>query len=247
MKILVCASKTPETTTKIKFTDDQSELDTKDVKYIMNPYDEWYALVRALELKEKHGGSVTILNVGPAANDATLRKGLAIGADEAVRIDAEPASALFVARQIADFAKAENYDAIFLGKETIDYNGSEVGAMVAEFLDMPFLSYAGHLEMADGNTAVIKRDIEGGTEMVEVATPFVLSAAKGLAEQRIPNMRGIMMAKRKPLKVVEASDFADQAVAVHFELPEEKGAVTLVDPENMEELVRLLHEEAKVI
>lgn len=247
MKILVCASKTPETTTKIKFTDDQSELDTKDVKYIMNPYDEWYALVRALELKESLGGSVTILNVGPATNDATLRKGLAIGADDAVRIDAEPASALFVARQIADFAKAENYDAIFLGKETIDYNGSEVGAMVAEFLDMPFLSYASHLEMAEGNTAVIKRDIEGGTESVEVAAPFVLSAAKGLAEQRIPNMRGIMMAKRKPLKVVEASDFVDQAVAVHFDLPAEKGDVKLVDPENMEELVRLLHEEAKVI
>lgn len=247
MKILVCASKTPETTTKIKFTDDQSELDTKDVKYIMNPYDEWYALVRALELKEKLGGSVTILNVGPAANDSTLRKGLAIGADEAVRIDAAPASALYTARQIADFAKAENYDAIFLGKETIDYNGSEVGAMVAEFLDLSFLSYASHLEMSDENTAVIKRDIEGGTETVEVALPFVLSAAKGLAEQRIPNMRGIMMAKRKPLKVVEASDFEDKAMAVHFELPPEKGDVKLVDPENMEELVRLLHEEAKVI
>lgn len=247
MKILVCASKTPETTTKIKFTEDQSELDTKDVKYIMNPYDEWYALVRALELKEKFGGSVTILNVGPAANDATLRKGLAIGADEAVRIDAEPASALFVARQIADFAKAKNYDAILLGKETIDYNGSEVGAMLAEYLDLPFLSYASHLEMSDENTALIKRDIEGGTETLEVATPFVLSAAKGLAEQRIPNMRGIMMAKRKPLQVVEASAFEDKVVAVHFELPPEKGDVKLVDPENMEELVRLLHEEAKVI
>lgn len=247
MKILVCVSKTPETTTKIKFTDDQSQLDSKDVKYIMNPYDEWYALVRAIELKEKHGGSVTILNVGPAANDSTLRKGLAIGADDAVRIEAEPKSALYVAKQIAEFAKADHFDVIFLGKETIDYNGSEVGAMVAEFLDMPFISYASHLEMTDNTTAVVKRDIEGGTEGIELSLPVVISAAKGLAEQRIPNMRGIMMAKRKPLKVVDAVAFDDPAVTVYFELPPAKGDVKLIDPENMDELVRLLHEEAKVI
>lgn len=247
MKILVCVSKTPETTTKIKLTDDHSQLDSQDVKYIMNPYDEWYALVRAIELQEQHGGSVTILNVGPADNDSTLRKGLAIGADDAVRINAEPKSALFVAKQIAHFAEAENYNAIFLGKETIDYNGSEVGAMVAEFLGLPFISYASHLEMSDDKTAKVDRDIEGGTETIEVALPAVISASKGLAEQRIPNMRGIMMAKRKPLKAVEPIAFEDPAVAVYFELPPEKGAVKLVDPENMEELVRLLHEEAKVI
>lgn len=247
MKLLVCVSKTPETTTKIKFTPDNTTLDANGVQYIMNPYDEWYALVRAIELKEQFGGSVTIINVGPKTNDSTLRKGLAIGADNAVRVDSEPQSALGVAKQIANYAAAENFDMVFLGKETIDFNGSEVGAMLAELLGMPFISYASKLEMEAAGTAVLERDIEGGTEKIELATPFVLSAAKGLAEQRIPNMRGIMMAKRKPLKVLEAVAFEDQAVSVSFALPAEKSAVTLVDPENMDELVRLLHEEAKVI
>lgn len=246
MKLLVCVSKTPDTTTKIRFTADNSELDTNGVQYIMNPYDEWYALVRALELKEAQGGSVTILNVGPAENDAVIRKGLAIGADEAVRINADPQSSLNTAKQIATYAKGENFDIVFFGKETIDYNGSEVSAMVAELLGMPFISYASHLDM-DGNTATIKRDIEGGVESLSVETPFVISAAKGLAEQRIPNMRGIMMAKRKPLNVIEPTAFDDPVATVQYELPPEKGDVKLIDPENMDELVRLLHEEAKVI
>lgn len=246
MKLLVCVSKTPDTTAKIAFTNDNTEFDTNGVQYIMNPYDEWYALVRALELKEAQGGSVTLINVGPAANDSIIRKGLAIGADDAVRIDAEPQSALFVAKQIAEYAKNENFDAVFLGKETIDYNGSQVGAMIAEFLDLPFISYASKMEM-EGNTATISRDIEGGTEVVEVETPFVVSAAKGLAEQRIANMRGIMMAKKKPLNVVEPVEFEDITEAVHYELPPPKSEVTLIEPENMDELVRLLHEEAKVI
>lgn len=246
MKLLVCVSKTPDTTAKIAFTNDNTVFDESGVQHIMNPYDEWYALVRAMELKEKNGGTVTLINVGPAANDTIIRKGLAIGADDAVRIDADPKSALFVAKQIAEYAKAENFDAIFLGKETIDYNGSEVGAMLAEYLDMPFISFGNNLEM-EGNVATISRDIEGGNEIVEVATPFVVSAAKGMAEQRIPNMRGIMMAKRKPLKVVPAVDFEDQSVVVQYELPQAKAAVKMIDPENMDELVRLLHEEAKVI
>lgn len=246
MKLLVCVSKTPDTTAKIAFTDNNTAFDTSGVQYIMNPYDEWYALVRALELQEAQGGTVTLINVGPAENDSIIRKGLAIGADDAVRINAEPKSALFVAKQIAEYARNEGFDAIFLGKETIDYNGSEVGAMVAEFLDLPFISYASNMEM-NGNTATIARDIEGGTEVVEVETPFVISAAKGLAEQRIANMRGIMMAKKKPLNVVEPVAFEDMAVAVHYELPPPKSEVKLIDPDNMDELVRLLHEEAKVI
>lgn len=246
MKLLVCISKTPDTTTKIAFNDADTAFETSGVQYIMNPYDEWYALVRALELKESAGGTVTLINVGPATNDTIIRKGLAIGADDAVRINAEPQSALYVAKQIAEYAKGEGFDLIFLGKESIDYNGSEVGAMVAEYLDLPFISYASHMELAE-NTATVSRDIEGGTEVIEVATPFVLSASKGLAEQRIPNMRGIMMAKRKPLKVVEPIEFEDLSVAVQYELPPEKSAVKLVDPENMDELVRLLHEEAKVL
>lgn len=246
MKLLVCVSKTPETTAKISFTGDNTTFNEAGVNFIMNPYDEWYALVRALELKEKAGGSVTIINVGPKANDTVIRKGLAIGADSAVRIDAEPKSSLYVAKQIAAHAKEEGYDMIFLGKETIDYNGSEVGGMLAELLDQPYVSFATGMEV-NGNTATITREIEGGVEVADIDTPFVLSASKGLAEQRIPNMRGIMMAKRKPLKVVPGTDATDLAVVTGYELPPAKSAVKLVDPENMDELVRLLHEEAKVI
>jgi len=245
MKLLVCISKTPDTTARISFIDDK-EFDGSGVQYIMNPYDEWYALVRALELKEAAGGSVTIINVGTAASDTILRKGLAIGADDAVRVDADPASAHFVAKQIAAYAKDNGFDGILLGKETIDYNGAEVGAMLAELLDLPYVSFATKLDV-EGNTATIARDIEGGTEVVAIEGPYVLSAAKGLAEQRIPNMRGIMMAKRKPLNVIPAVAAEDLAAVVHFQLPEEKSSVKLLDPENMEELVRLLHEEAKVI
>ncbi|MEM1216448.1 MAG: electron transfer flavoprotein subunit beta/FixA family protein [Bacteroidota bacterium] len=246
MKLLVCVSKTPDTTTKIAFNGDSTALDTNGVQYIMNPYDEWYALVRALELKEAQGGTVTIINVGGPENDATIRKGLAIGADAAVRVNTNPGSSLDVAKQIAAYAKDEGFDLVFFGKETIDYNGAEVGAMVAELLDMPFISFASTLEM-DGNNATIKRDIEGGTETIELATPFTLSAAKGLAEQRIPNMRGIMMAKRKPLQVVDPVDVTQHTTVARYEMPPEKSAVKLVDAENMDELVRLLSEEAKVL
>lgn len=246
MKLLVCVSQTPDTTTKVKFTNDNTEFDTNGVQYIMNPYDEWYALVRALELKEQAGGTVTVFNVGPKSNETVIRKGLAIGADSAVRVDAEATSALFVAQQIADYAKKENFDLVFLGKETIDYNGSEVGAMVAELLDLPFISYATEMTV-DGTTATVAREIEGGRETVELATPFVLSAAKGLAEQRIPNMRGIMMAKRKPINVIPAIGVTETVRTVQFEYPPEKTGVKMIDPENMDELVNLLHNEAKVI
>ncbi len=247
MKLLVCVSKTPDTTTKISFTDNDTNFNTQGVQFIMNPYDEWYALVRALELKEQLGtGTVTIINVGPAANDTVIRKGLAIGADDAVRIDAEPTSGYFTAKQIAEYAKAQGFDMVFLGKETIDYNGAEVGAMVAEMLDMPFISFATSMEVS-GNTATIARDIEGGEEMLEVDTPFVVSAAKGMAEQRIPNMRGIMTAKRKPLNVVPAVAVEDPVTISKYTLPPAKTDCKYVDSDNMEELVALLHNEAKVL
>jgi electron transfer flavoprotein beta subunit len=212
----------------------------------MNPYDEWYALVRALELKETIGGTVTLINVGTAEDDAIIRKGLAIGGDDAVRIDCSPKSSLFVAKQIATYAKTAGYDLIMLGKETIDYNGSEVGAMIAEYMDLPFVSYASKLDMA-GNVATIERDIEGGIEVLEVATPFVVSAAKGMAEQRIPNMMGIMKAKSKPLAVVAPQPFNDPSVVSYFELPPAKAGVKMIGADDMGELVLLLHEEAKVI
>lgn len=247
MKILVCVSKTPDTTTKIVLAPDGKSLDTNGVQYIMNPYDEWYALVRALELTEAAGGTVTLINVGPADNDAIIRKGLAIGAHDAVRIDtAEQVSSLFVARQIAAYAQTQGYDLVMTGKETIDYNGSEIGAMVAELLDQPYISYATQLDLA-GNTATVTREIEGGVEVVQLDTPFVLSAAKGLAEQRIPNMRGIMMAKSKPLQVLPASGTDEWVKAVSYSLPPQKSSVKLLAADQMDELVRLLHEEAKVI
>lgn len=246
MKFLVCISKTPETTARIGFTSDGKQFDASGVQFIVNPYDEWYALVRALELKERDGGNVTVIHVGPAGNDVIIRKTLAIGADDAVRIDKEPKDAEDVARQIADWAADKDFDLILTGKETIDYNNSEVGAMLAELLDLPFLSYGSHLEIK-GNMATVERDIEGGVEIASVETPFVLSASKGLAEQRIPNMKGIMMAKRKPLEVIQPVSTQVKVRVVKYHLPPEKGDVKLVEPENMDELVRLLHEEAKVI
>ncbi|MFN0015516.1 MAG: electron transfer flavoprotein subunit beta/FixA family protein [Saprospiraceae bacterium] len=246
MKFLVCISQTPDTTAKVSFNADATEYNGAGVTYIMNPYDEWYALVRACELRETLGGTVVALNVGPAANETTIRKALAIGADEAVRIDADPKSAAYTARQIAEYAKSENFDLIFFGKETIDYNGAEVGAMLAEHLDMPFVSLASKLDL-NGSTATIERDIEGGVEVSEADLPLVVSAAKGMAEQRIPNMRGIMSARTKPLHVVAPVSVDEPVKIVRFIMPPEKAGVKLIDPENMDELVRLLHEEAKVL
>lgn len=246
MKILVCISKTPETTAKVGFKDDNRVYDEDGVQFIMNPYDEWYALVKALEVKEAKSGEVVIFNVGSADNDAIIRKGLAIGADKAVRCNAEAISARFVAHQIANYAKAEDFDAIFTGKETIDFNGAEVGGMVAELLDLPYISFASDLNM-NGDVAQVTRDIEGGVEVSEISGRFVLSASKGLAEQRIPNMRGIMMAKRKPLDIIEPVEVPSLTESVNFTLPKAKTGVKMVDPENMDELVRLLHEEAKVL
>ena len=246
MNSLVCITKTPDTTAKIGFVEENTRFDQSGVQYIMNPYDEWYALVRALELKEAQGGKVTLICVGLADCDQVIRKGLAIGADDAVRIDLNPTDSFQVASEIAAYAKSNNVALIFTGKESIESNGSEVGAMIAEFLDWPFLSYASRMAL-EGTTATLDLEIEGGEETVHVDVPFVVSAAKGMAEQRIPNMRGIMMAKSKPLQVVPSSGPIPRATISKYVLPKEKSAVQLVDPENMDELVRLLKEEAKVI
>ena len=246
MKILVCVSQTPDTTAKISFNADSTAFNPAGVQFIMNPYDEWYALVRAIDLAKATSGTVTLINVGGADSDAIIRKGLALDANDAVRIDLQAKSAMNTAFQIAEYAKTQGYDLIFTGKETIDYNGSEVGGMIAEYLDLPFISYASKLDMS-GNTATIERDIEGGVEIVEVQTPFVVSASKGMAEQRIPNMMGIMKSKSKPLSIVAPQPFEDLSVITKFDLPAAKAGVKMLNPENMEELVRLLHEEAKVI
>ena len=246
MKLLVCISKVPDTTSKINFVDNNTKFDENGVQYIVNPYDEWYALVRALELVEAQGGSVTTITVGTALDDPTIRKALAIGANDAVRIDADPSDPHFVAKQIAEYAKNENYDIILTGKETINYNGSQIGGMIAEMLNTPFVSLATKLDVTN-NVATLERDVKGGVEVVEVVTPFVLSAAKGMAEQRIPNMRGIMAARTKPLNVINPVEQEQLSSVVKFELPDAKSGCKYIEPENMDELVELLHNEAKVI
>jgi electron transfer flavoprotein beta subunit len=246
MKILVCISKSPDTTSKVAFTDGNTKFDENGVQYIVNPYDEWYALVRALEIKEAGVGQVTIVTVGAATDEAVIRKALAIGADEAVRIDADPKDAYYTATQIAEYAKSNGFDLILTGKETINYNGSQVGGMIAEALDLPFVSLAEKLDV-NGSTLTLEREIAGGVQVIEVATPAVVSCAKGMAEQRIPNMRGIMAARTKPLTVVAPVAVEDLTSYVSYTMPNAKSAVKMINPENMDELVELLHNEAKVI
>ena len=245
MKILVCISQVPDTTSKISFTDNNTKFNEDKVQYIVNPYDEWYALVRALELKETIGGNVTIITVGSAAVEPIIRKALAIGADDAVRIDSEPADAFSTAKSIADYAKDKGFDLILAGKETIDYNGSEVGGMLGGFLDLPFISLASKLDI-QGTNSVTEVDIEGGVEIITTALPCVISCAKGMAEARIPNMRGIMAARTKNIEVI-ASSVNPLVKVKEFTLPAPKSAVKLIDPSNMDQLVELLHSEAKVI
>ena len=246
MKILVCISNVPDTTTKIAFADNNTKFNTAGVQFVINPYDEWYSLVRALELKETLGGNVTIIHVGAADSEPTIRKGLAIGADDAVRIDMEPNDAFAVAEQIAAYAKDKVFDLILAGKETISYNGSMVGAMLAELMNLPYVSLATKLEMAN-NTATIEHDIDGGTEVVECALPLVISANKGMAEARIPNMRGIMAARTKPLTVVAPAN-SDKLTAINsYELAKGRTDCKYIDAANAEQLIDLLHNEAKVI
>jgi len=245
MKFLVCISHVPDTTTKITFTPDAKGLNSAGVQFIINPYDEM-ALTRALEIKEAQGGTVTVINLGPAATEPTLRKALAIGADDAVRINAEPTDALFVAEEIAAFAKNEKYDVILTGRESIDYNSAQVMGMIAEFLGIPSVAVATKLDI-NGAKATLEREIDGGKEVVTVALPFAASAQKDFAEPRIPNMRGIMSARTKPLKVVEATVNNKPTSSLAFQSPPAKSACKMVDAEHPEELVKLLHTEAKAI
>ena len=246
MKILVCISKAPDTTSKIAFTEQNTKFDENGIQYIINPYDEWYALVRALEIKEAGNADVTIITVGSADDEAIMQKALAIGADNAIRIDADPKDAYFTAVQIANYAKTNTFDLILTGKETINYNGSQVAGMIAEILDFPLISQASKLDI-NGTSLSLEREIIGGIQVVEVAMPAVISCAKGMAEQRIPNMRGIMAARTKPLTVLPAVAADELTSFVSYSVPNSKSAVKLIDPMNMDELVELLHNEAKVI
>lgn len=243
MKILVCISHVPDTTTKIKFVD--NKLDTKGVQFIIGPYDD-FALARAVEIKEATGGTVTVLNVGEVDSEPSIRKALAIGADNAVRVNAVPTDSLFVAQQIVEHAKNENYDMILMGRESSDFNSGLVHGLVGELLGWPSIAPAMKLEV-DGSTAKLSREIEGGHEDVEVVMPFVAGCQEPIAEWKIPNMRGIMMARKKPLQVVDPVGVDGVTTYQSFELPEEKGACKMVDAEQMDELVGLLKNEARVL
>jgi electron transfer flavoprotein beta subunit len=247
MKILVCISKTPDTTAKIAFTDNNTKFAADGVQWIINPYDEWYALVRAIELKEADPSTVIhLITVGLADTEPIIRKALALGGDEVIRINADSHDSYYIASQIAEVAKQGTYDLIFTGKETIDYNGSSIGGMIAELLGLPFVSLATKFTL-EGNNAIIDREIEGGEETDKVQLPVTVSCQKGMAEQRIPNMKGIMGARNKPLKVLEPVAVDALTSIVSFTLPPAKAGVKLVPADNPAELVRLLHEEAKVI
>ena len=245
MKILVCISHVPDTTSKIAFTDGDTKFDSTGVQYIIGPYDD-FALARAIELKESLGASVTVANVGGSETEPTIRKALAIGADDAVRVDAEPSDSFFIANQLANVAKEGSYDLILMGRESIDFNSGVVHAMTGELLGIPSVSPVMKLDI-DGTTATMMREIEGGSETLSLELPFVAGCQEPIAEWKIPNMRGIMTARTKPLNVVEPVDANPGTKLVKFELPPEKGEIKMIEGENVGELVDLLKTEAKVL
>ena len=248
MKILVCISSVPDTTSKINFTADHSAFDKPGIQWVINPLDE-FALSRAVQLQASQGSTVTVLNVGDATTEPVIRKALAIGANDAVRVNLEPKDSFQTAKEIAAVAKDGGYDLILCGKESIDYNGGSVPGMVAQLLDLPFVNAAVGLEINNGEATAI-REIEGGKETISVKLPAVLAGQKGLVDEKeliIPNMRGIMSARAKTLNVVDPTSANVKVDAVSFEAVPTRAAVKMVAADNLDELVRLLHEEAKVI
>lgn len=248
MKILVCISHVPDTTSKINFTEGDTKFDTNGVQFVINPNDE-FGLTRAMWFKEKQGASVDVVNVGGPETEPTLRKALAIGADAAIRVNTEAVDGFAVAKQLANVVTNGGYDLVIAGRESIDYNGGMVPGMLATLIDANFVTNCISLEV-DGTSAKAIREIDGGKETVTTSLPLVIGGQKGLVEEsdlRIPNMRGIMMARKKPLTVVEPVDASNTTLSVKFEKPAPKGAVKLIDADNIDELVNLLHNEAKVI
>jgi len=245
MKILICISNVPDTTTKITFTDNNTQFNTAGVQFILNPYDE-IALARAVELAEGGKGTVTVINVGEVNTEPTIRKALAIGADDAVRVNAKPHDAYFVAYQIAQYVKENAFDLILTGRESIDYNGAKVAGMIGEFLDLPSVSIIKKLDI-DGSNATVEREIEGGKEVLSIPFPFVAGTAEGVAEWKIPNMRGIMSARTKPLKIVEPLEIKPLSEILSYETPAPRGQVKLVPADDVAKLIDLLHSEARVI
>lgn len=241
----MCITHVPDTTSKINFKDNNTKFDNSGVQYIIGPYDD-YALARAVELKEATGSSLTVLNVGLAETEPTIRKALAIGADDAIRVDADPVDSFFVASQIAAQAAAGAYDLILMGRESIDYNSGVVHSLVGEMLGIPSISPVMKLDIS-GNVAKLTREIEGGKELLEVSLPLVAGCQEPIAEWKIPNMRGIMSARTKPLKVVQAKAVDSGVRLLKFELPPPKGAVKMIPADQVAQLVTLLKTEAKVL
>ncbi len=248
MKILVCISHVPDTTSKINFVNGDTEFDTNGVQYVINPNDE-FGLTRAIWFQEQQSANVTVINVGGAETEPTLRKALAIGANEAIRINATPTDGFFVAKQLAEVAKNGNYDLIICGKESLDYNGGMVPGMLATLLNANFVNSCIDLKV-DGNSAKVIREIDGGKETLSTSLPLIIGGQKGLVEEkdlRIPNMRGIMTARTKALTVLEPITSDNKTKSVKFEKPASKSAVKLISPDNLDELINLLHNEAKVL
>lgn len=248
MKILVCISNVPDTTSKINFTDDNQRFDPTGIQFVINPNDE-FGLTRAMWFKEKQGATVHVASVGEASVEPTIRKALAIGADEAIRVNAAPADGFFVARQLAEVIRSGEYDLVICGRESIDYNGGMVPGILASLLDMNFVNTCIGLEV-EGDEVTAQREIDGGKETLKTKLPLVIGGQKGLVQEsdlKIPNMRGIMMARQKKLQVVEPTDASPAIEDMRFEKPAPKGEVKLIDPSNVGELVDLLHNEAKVI
>jgi electron transfer flavoprotein beta subunit len=243
MKILICISHVPDTNAKIPFKDGKPDL--AGLTFVIAPYDD-FALARAVELRDQTAGKLTVICVGKADTEATIRKALAIGADEAIRIDAEPTDAFFVATQIAEIAKQNQYDIILTGRESSDYNGGQVHGMIGALLDIPCVVPCMKLDL-NGNIATMHREIEGGKEVVELPTPFVAGCQEPIAEWKIPNMRGIMTAKSKPLKVVSPTATPVATQVASYEVPAARGNCKMIDASNVGQLVELLKNEAKVI
>jgi electron transfer flavoprotein beta subunit len=245
MKILVCVSNVPDTTTKITFTDNNTQFNTAGVQFILNPYDE-IALARAIELTDGGNGSVTVINVGEVNTEPTIRKALAIGATDAVRVNAKPHDAWFVAYQVAQYVKANPFDLILTGRESIDYNGSKIAGMLGELLDLPSVSIIKKLDVS-GTDVTVEREIEGGKEVLTLPLPIVAGTAEGVAEPKIPNMRGIMSARTKPLTIIQPVEVSTLSDVLSYETPAPRGQVKLVPADNVGKLVDLLHNEARVI
>ncbi len=248
MKILVCISSVPDTTSKINFTADKSAFDKTGIQWVINPLDE-FALTKAIQLQTSKGATVTVLNVGGAETEPVIRKALAIGANDAIRVNTEPKDSYSTAKEIAAVAQNGGYDLLLFGKESLDYNGGAVPGMVAQLLNLPFVNGSVGLDVEEAEVKAV-REIDGGKETVSVNLPVVIAGQKGLVDEKeliIPNMRGIMTARTKPLQVSEPTSTEVKVDAVSFDSVPPRAAVKLVSPDNLDELVRLLHEEAKVI